>query len=212
MKKIAIFGYSGFALEVADICYSLGVEHIILLSNDDNGLTSINGLPIRSEKDVNFLHDEGYSFAIGIGDSIIRKKIFENYTNLQFPNLIHPTAIFGINQLEAFERTKGNIITAGVIFTNSIIVGDFGLYNLKVTVGHDCIIENFVSLMPNVTISGNVHIQEGAFVGASATILQGTINNKVIIGSSAIVGASSLVTKSVIDNVTVFGVPAKKLR
>jgi sugar O-acyltransferase (sialic acid O-acetyltransferase NeuD family) len=212
MNKVAIFGHSGFALEVADICYSLGVQNIVFLSNDNNTLKEINKLSIRSESEVNTLHDEGYVFAIGIGDSLIRKKIFKKYTHLQFPNLIHPTAIFGINQKQVFDEKQGNIITPGVIFTNSIKVGDFGLYNLKVTVGHDCIIDDFVSLMPNVTISGNVHILEGAFIGTSATVLQGNIENKIMIGSTSTVGASSLVTKSVDDNVTVVGVPAKQLR
>ncbi len=212
MYKIAIFGVSGFALEVADICYSLGIEDIVLLSNGDHAVNEINQLPIRPESDVNRLREEGYYFAIGIGDSSIRKKIFEKHRELQFPNLIHPSALFGFNQREVFEKQQGNIITAGVIFTNSIKVNDFGLYNLKVSIGHDCIIENFVSIMPNVTISGHVHILEGAFIGVSATILQGTIDKKMVIGVSAKVGASSLVTKSVIDYITVFGVPAKKLR
>tara|TARA_R110001583_G_C5654287_1_gene409039 strand:+ start:934 stop:1575 length:642 start_codon:yes stop_codon:yes gene_type:complete len=212
MNKIAIFGASGFALEVADICHSLGIKDIVLLSNGESLLTEVNQLPIRPETDVNLLHSEGYSFAIGIGDSAIRRKIFDRYKKLNFPNIIHPSAIFGLNQETAFEKQKGNIVTAGVIFTNSIKVNDFGLYNLKVTIGHDCIIDDFVSIMPNVTVSGNVHIKENVFIGVSATILQGSPDNKMTIGSGSKVGANSLVTKNVIDNVTVFGTPAKKLR
>lgn len=153
MKKIAIFGCSGFALEVADICYALGCKDIVLLSNNGKS-EQINGLQIKPESNVSSLHDEGYSFAVGIGDSLIRRKIVERYTELSFPNLIHPSAIFGLNQEAAFEKCKGNIITAGVIFTNNIKVGNYGLYNLNVTVGHDCIIEDFVSVMPAVSVSG----------------------------------------------------------
>jgi sugar O-acyltransferase (sialic acid O-acetyltransferase NeuD family) len=212
MNNIAIFGYSGFALEVADICYSLGVESIVLLSNENNIQDEVNGFPIIAESEAYDLHRKGYSFAIGIGDSLLREKVFENYKEFRFPNIIHLSAVFGKNQREAVEKQQGNIITAGTIFTNSIKIGDFGLYNLKVTVGHDCIIDNFVSIMPNVTVSGNVHIQEGVFIGASATILQGSSEKKLIIGSFSKVGASSLVTKSVDSDVTVLGIPAKNLR
>jgi len=211
-KKIAIFGCSGFALEVADICYSVGYEEIILLSNEENGLSEVNSLPVMKEESASSLNSGNFDFAIGIGDSQIRKKIFERYSDFSFPNLIHPSVEFGINQKNKFNDTIGNVITAGVIFTNSITVGDFGLYNLKATVGHDCIIENFVSIMPNVTVSGNVHLCEEVFLGASATILQGSNKQKLIIGKRAIVGAASLVTKNVPDNIVVFGAPAKKLR
>ncbi|HDY90635.1 MAG TPA: sugar O-acyltransferase [Pseudoalteromonas sp.] len=212
MNKIAIFGCSGFALEVADICYELGYESILLLSDSNDNLPDINGLNIRSENDVGELNDSGYEFAIGIGDSLIRKKISDKYNELEFPNLIHPSAIFGLNQRNSLELVRGNIITAGVIFTNSIKLGSFGVYNLKASIGHDCIIDDFVSIMPNVTVSGNVHIFEGAFIGASATILQGNNDKKITIGSFSTVGGSSLVTKSVEDGVTVFGIPAKKFR
>lgn len=212
MSKIAIFGCSGFALEVADICHALGYESILLLSNSTDSLFEINNLPIRPESDVNELSENGYKFAIGIGDSLIRQKISDKHKGLQFPNLIHPSTIFGLNQRTSLDLVQGNIITAGVIFTNSIKLGNFGVYNLKTSVGHDCIIDDFVSIMPNVTVSGNVHIYEGVFIGTSATILQGTNDKKLTIGFFAKVGGGSLVTKSVEGGITVFGVPAKPLR
>ena len=212
MEKIAIFGCSGFALEVADVCHALGYQKIILLSGSNDGLLEVNQLSVRPESDVKNLNLEGYVFAIGIGDSLVRKKISNMYKDLQFPNLIHPSVTFGLNQREKFSEVKGNIVTSGVIFTNSIKFGNFGVYNLKTSVGHNCIIDDFVSIMPNVSVSGNVHIFEGAFIGVSATILQGSSEKKLFIGGSSIVGAFSLVTKSVKDGVTVFGIPAKSFK
>lgn len=211
MKKIAIFGCSGFALEVADICFSLGCEDIVLLSNND-GHDQVNGLQVHPESNVCSLHNEGYSFAIGIGDGSIRKKISEKYSEFSFPNIIHPSAIFGLNQLAFFERVQGNIVTAGVIFTNSIKVGNHGLYNLNVTIGHDCIVDDFVSIMPAVSVSGNVHLKDECMIGVGAVILQGNVNKKLTIEEKAIVGAQSLVTKDIMAFTTVFGVPARVIK
>ena len=52
-----------------------------------------------------------------------------------------------------------------------------------------------------------IHIKEGAWIGAGATILPG-----VTIGKQAIVGASSVVTKDVPDYGVVVGNPAKHLK
>ena len=211
-KKLAIFGSSGFAFEVADIAYSLGFNDIVLLSNDIDCLGVDGRLDIISESEVSKLVESDYVFAIGIGEPNIRKKIANKYNNLDFLNLIHPKAVFGHGQLDQVLKQKGNIITDGVVMINNIKIGDFGVYNLNATVGHDCIIGDFVSIMPSVNISGNVILQDEVFIGVGAVVLQGNPENKIKIGQRAIVGASSLVTKSVEDNTIVFGIPARKLR
>tara|TARA_R110001583_G_scaffold26571_4_gene95776 strand:- start:20251 stop:20889 length:639 start_codon:yes stop_codon:yes gene_type:complete len=211
MKKIAIFGCSGFALEVADVCHAMGYKNIVLLSQNEE-IGQINGLEIKSENDIEYLSKNEFVFAIGIGNGSIRKKISEKYAYLYFPNLIHPSAIFGLNQKEIFNEHIGNIITAGVIFTNGIKVGNYGLYNLNSTIGHDCIIEDFVSIMPSVNVSGNVHLKNSCMLGVGAVILQGDTNKKRIVGEHSLVGAQSLVTKDVSAHCTVFGVPAKVIK
>jgi sugar O-acyltransferase (sialic acid O-acetyltransferase NeuD family) len=212
MKKIAIFGTSGFALEVADICIDIGYKSIVLLSNEKEENKRSNNLLICNESKAENFHTDGYEFAIGIGDSNIRKKIYNRYKHFTFPNLIHSSALFGYQQRLAFEHVIGNIITAGVIFTNSISVGNFGVYNLNCSIGHECVIDDFVSIMPSATISGNVHLSKAAFIGASATILQGNIENKLVVGQNAIVGACSLVNKNIEANVTVVGSPARNIK
>lgn len=211
MKKIAIFGCSGLALEVADICHSLDYKEIVLLSNDrEEGL--VNGLQIKHEREVGSLAELGFLFSIGIGDGVIRRKIAEKFSDLSFPNLVHPSATFGLNQRSAFDKRQGNIIAAGVAFTNNITVGNYGLYNLNATIGHDCIIEDFVSIMPSVSVSGNVHVREECLLGVGAVILQGEVNKKLVVGEGATVGAQTLVIKDVLSNSTVFGVPARVIK
>lgn len=116
----------------------------------------------------------------------------------------------GFKQSEFLRNNKGNIITAGVRFTNNIQMGNFGIYNLNCTIGHDCIIDDFVNIAPGSTISGNVKIKKGAYIGTNAAVIQGkSIDDKMIIGEFAVVGAGAVVTKDVDANSVVVGVPAR---
>lgn len=208
--KIAIFGTSGFAYEVADVAYSLGYKEIVLIGKDESS-TNTNRLKIILEKNIDNLIKEGFNFAIGVGDPILRRKIYLNFKDLEYPNLIHPNSIYGIMQRDKFNNKKGNIITAGVIFTNNIEVGDFGVYNLNCTIGHDCIISDFVSLMPAVNVSGNVKLYPGVYVGVGAIILNGRDGMKLTINKNVIIGAGAVVTKDIRANVTVIGCPAREI-
>lgn len=210
-NKVAIFGTSGFAKEVADICDAIGYSEIIFLTNSDD-VSSIDGLKVVSESQINNLKQENYHFAIGIGDGYIRKKIREQYSSLVFPNLIHPSATFGRNQLARFNDNAGNIIAAGVRFTTNISVGDFCVFNLNSTIGHDCEISSYVSIMPSVNVSGNVIVEKLCMIGVGATILEGNSSQKIKLGQGSVIGAKSLVRKDVVENATYFGIPAKKIR
>ncbi|WP_185759742.1 sugar O-acyltransferase [Vibrio pectenicida] len=210
-NRIAIFGTSGFAQEVADICEILGYNEIVLLTHLDDCLP-INGLNVIRESEIEEINNKGFHFAIGVGDGHTRKKIRELYPHLIYPNLIHPSATFGRNQKSKIESQVGNIITAGVRFTTNIKIGDFGIFNLNSTVGHDCVIGDFVSVMPSVNISGNVVVENLCMIGVGATILEGNTNKKITLGEESLIGANSLVRKDTVNQAIYFGIPAKKIR
>lgn len=206
--KLAIFGASGFSREVQDIAFILGYKEIVFIDKKIGGSTS--SLLVVTEDKVYALAQAGYKFTIGIGNAMIRKEISDRFDDLEYVNLIHPTATFGYEQLGRIEKRVGNIICAGTRMTNNIQIGNFGVYYLNCTVAHDCIIEDFVTISPGANISGNVRISTGAYIGTNACILQGkSLTEKMIIGKNSIVGAGSVVTKNVPDNTIVKGIPAK---
>ena len=207
--KIAIFGTSGFAREVADICLAADYSEILLIEKE--GGDRVRGpFPVVQEADVDSLYSDGYVFALGVGQNKIRKAIYNKFSYLKFPDLIHPSATFGWGQLQEILKHSGNIIAAGVRFTNNITMGDFGIYNLNSTVGHDCVIGDYVNIAPGANISGNVYLAEGCYIGTGAQILQGkSIDNKLAVGAYAVVGAGAVVVKEVPVSVTVKGVPAQ---
>jgi len=210
--KIAIFGASGQGREIADICSEIGYNKIVFLTKDKTEKSIWDNLVIEdTPENVDRLAQNGFKFCIGVGEPKVRSFIAQKYPMLDYPNIIHPSATFGLYQKDSILLSHGNIITAGVRFTNNIQCGNFCLFNLNATVAHDSIIDDFVSIMADVNISGNVHIKQNVYLGVNSTILQGGNDNKLVIGKNSIVGAGAVVTRDVSDDVTVVGIPAKPL-
>lgn len=208
--KIGIFGSSGFAREVADICDDIGYLEIFFVDDSTAG-QNISGITVVGNNEVVSLADQGFVFTMGIGNPIFRHKIRQMYPELIFPNIIHPSVTFGRGQMALIERSIGNIFAAGCRITNNTVFGNFCIFNLNVTIGHDCIIHDYVSVMPGVNISGNVEAMDAVYIGTSAAILQGGNEKKLTIGENTIIGAGAVVVKNCPANVTMTGVPAKVL-
>ena len=113
--------------------------------------------------------------------------------------------------LEKLKKTVGNIFAAGVRCTNEIEFGDFIILNLNTTIGHDCLIKDYASVMPGVNISGNVILEECCYIGTGASIINGNADEKLTIGKGSIIGAGSVVIKNIPPKATAVGVPAKVL-
>ena len=209
--RVAIFGASGFAREVADIALALGATEIVFMDAEPES-DSLLGFPVVSESEASALVARGFVLALGIGANNVRQKVYERHADAQFPALIHPTATFGYKQREAVESQPGVIVAAGARFMNSITVSRGCVFSLNVTVGHDVIAEPFVGVMPGATISGNVHLGARAYVGTGANIIQGkSPAARLHIAEDAVVGAGAVVSKPVASGVTVVGVPARPL-
>lgn len=208
MKKIAIFGSGGHATEIIDICDALGCKDIALLVLPNETLVPDHSIKYHSEADIPKLKEDGYSFAIGVANGSLRKKIYNKYNDLHYPALIHPDASFGRGQRHIVENTAGTIVAAGARFMSSIQLGEFCIFGLNCTVGHDSIVEDFVSIMPSASISGNVHIKKFGYIGTGAIVLQGNYKKKMTLHEGLVVGAGAVVTKSFHVGSVVVGVPA----
>lgn len=207
MKDIYILGSGGFAKEVYFLITSIqkyDIKGFIDIKQGNDIIFGGNNIPVLSEEA--FLKDikpNQASIAMGIGEPALIQKLALKFSGYSFPNLIHPGVVC---DFENVLFGQGNVITAGVIFTTHIKVGNFNIFNLATTVGHDVAIGDYNVLNPAVNVSGGVTIGNTNLLGVGCTILQ--YKN---IGNNVIVGASSLVTKDVDSNTVVVGVPAKKM-
>lgn len=211
MNLIGIFGTSGFAREVGDIALALGYQPLYI-ARDQTELDAwsfAGKAMLESEVDGY----RGIGFAIGIGENAIRQRIAQRFASqLTFTNLIHPSATFGQGQREIVQARQGIIVCAGVRFTNNIQVGDFGVFNLNATIGHDVIVEDFVNIAPGAHVSGNVHIGPRCWIGTGAAINQGQGNAKLHIGADTVIGSGSVVVKACEPHSVYVGIPAKKIK
>jgi sugar O-acyltransferase (sialic acid O-acetyltransferase NeuD family) len=124
--------------------------------------------------------------------------------SIYFPKLIHPSVI--LQDPASITIGAGSIITAGCILTTDVYIGKHVLINLNTTIGHDCAVQDYSSVMCGVNISGEVNIGRSAFIGSGANIL-----NQVSLGESCTVGMGAVVLKDVLQHTTVAGVPAKEI-
>lgn len=209
MADVGVFGSSGFAREVGDIVRAVG-DRPIYVVQDAASHEGLEDEVVVVESRIESLGD--ITFTIGIGDNRVRARIAERFgSKLRFRNLVHPSATFGYRQREAIERARGVVIAAGVRFTNGTTVEDFAIFNLNVTVGHDCHIGECANLAPGASISGNVRVGRRVWVGTGATLLQGRPDQKLDIGDDVTIGAGAVVLKDCGAGGTYVGVPAKRL-
>lgn len=212
-KKIAIIGTGGFASgDVLYICHDVGYKKIVFVDpvNEETCNKDICGYPLLGGNQIPILKSENYDFIVAIGDNKYRQTFFCKHNKLKYTNIIHPTSSMGFIQAQSINKTIGNIVAAGARFANNIEFGNFGIYNFNCTVGHDCILRDFINISPGVNVSGKVIIEEGAFIGTNAAVREGhTIENRLRIGSYAVVGANAFVLKDIPPNKTAVGIPAK---
>jgi sugar O-acyltransferase (sialic acid O-acetyltransferase NeuD family) len=211
MKRIGIFGLSGFAREVGDIVHELGYQPIYVARAQSEMEAWSFPDEVILDQDVD--QHRSMDFCIGIGDNAVRERVATRFAGrLRFATVIHPSATFGRGQRSAVQERQGCVICAGVRFTNNISVGNFCIFNLNATVGHDVIADDFVNVAPGACISGNVHLGARCWVGTGAAINQGTSDDRLRIGADTVVGSGSVVTKSCESNAVYVGAPAKRIK
>jgi sugar O-acyltransferase (sialic acid O-acetyltransferase NeuD family) len=197
-KIIILQGGGEHARVVLDCLLSSQANVIGLFDPKYSG--ELMGAPQRGTYDPDFAPD---AFAIiAIGGNALRKKVAA-FTRHEFTNAIHSSAV-----LSRFaEMGKGNMILHGVIIQAQTKIGSHVILNTRVSVDHDCIIEDYVHIAPGAILCGTVHVGEGAFIGAGAVIIPGKK-----IGKWSVIGAGAVIVKDVPDGAVVVGNPGRVIR
>ena len=84
---------------------------------------------------------------------------------------------------EAVEIGGGTIITAHTSITTNISIGRHVHVNLNCTIGHDTVIEDYVTLSPGVHLSGNVTITMSVYSAMVEGDLELSESERLVPGS-----------------------------
>ena len=208
MKDLIIIGAGGFGREVAWLVERINkIEptwNLLGFIDDNESIigTIINGYKVLcSTKEI-----EKYKnsfFVCAIGSSKTRKQIIERLEDYKFATILDPT----VETSNLVEIGEGSIICAHTIMTVNIKIGRHVIINLDCTIGHDAILEDFVTLYPSVNVSGITHYGECVELGTGSQIIQGKN-----VGKGTIVGAGSVVVKDLPEECTAVGAPCKPIK
>ena len=197
MKDILIIGAGGLGREtewlIERINNSKQDKEWNILGYVDDNIPKGKGVrhsKIKYNVDDLLNIDKKTYIVIAIANVYIRKSIYDKLkvnNNLEFPNLIDPTVIMGDVELGI-----GNIICANSLLSVNVKIKNFTFFNYNCTIGHDSIIEDFVTSYLNVNIAGDVHIDNFVEIGTGTKITQ-----QKNICSNVSIGAGSVIVKSI---------------
>ena len=191
MKKVLI-GNGGHAREVIA---QMGVN---LLRFVDDQYVDEHTLPLSR------FNPTKHVAMVAVADSKDRYDIIQRLPKeTQFFTFIHPTALL----MEDVKIGEGSFIGAYSILTTNIKIGKHALLNRGNHIGHDCVIGDYFSAMPNAVVGGNVNIKDKVYMGGCSNIRE-----KINISNDVIIGMNVAVVKNIDKQGTYVGVPSKKIK
>ncbi len=208
MKDLIILGSGGLAQE-----YAWLVEEINEEKKTFNLIGYLDDNPQRIGKEcigypvLGTLADIGRfpsAFAIaGVGDPRLRQSVVDKVSPgfTRWTNLISPTCRIH----KSHQIGVGVMIGRYTDLTVGCMIGNHVMLNIHCVIGHAVRVGDFSVVSPNVTINGEAVIGRVCYLGANAFV------RNVHVGDGATIGASSAVVKDVEENCTVAGVPARVL-
>jgi sugar O-acyltransferase (sialic acid O-acetyltransferase NeuD family) len=200
-KKIILVGYSGHGLVVADTALE---NNLNLIGYTEKSVNEANPFKLEYLGDESSLDFKGWdldvSFILGIGDNIIREKIYKHIlkNGKKVISLINSTSF-----ISSFASIgEGVFISRNVSINAYAKIGINVILNTGCIIEHECIIGDSVHIAPGAVLAGNVKVGAGTFIGVNAVVKQG-----VVIGKNVIVGAGTVVLNNVPDGKKLVGNP-----
>ena len=203
-REVRVVGFGGHGREVLECLRRAGSDRTgdpftVSIVHDEHQPDPVllarhrvrweSGLPARSRPTY-----------LGVGSGAARRALAARTTAglavLDPAAAVGPTVSIG----------AGSIVFAFATVTVDVALGRHVHIGRGAAVGHDCVLDDFVTVLPLASVSGNVRIGEGTTIGTGALIRQG-----VTIGRDAFVGMGAVVLDDVPDGTTVVGVPAVPL-
>ncbi|GHV46495.1 serine O-acetyltransferase [Synergistales bacterium] len=211
MQDVIIYGAGGLGREIFALIDDINAQkpEWNFLGFVDDGKPA--GTPIGTKKiigDGSWLAsiDKPVAVVMGFADSGAKASLYDKLSlnkNIFFPIIKHPTALVASSSV----LSEGVVVSAFCVIAPDAKIKQGVFLNWYSSVGHDSVLGDFCSVMPNVNISGNVTVGPRTLIGVGAKIHQ-----NLKIGSDSVVGMGSIVLSNVPDRCTVLGNPARVVK
>ena len=190
-RKLLIFGASGHAKDVMDPAILLGYRAFALVTTDGNSQIA----EMYAQKEANFKPSDylDWDCIVAIGNNTVRKKLYENYSNLRQVNIISPSAIVS----PSARISEGCYVGAFAYVGPCSTLSEATIVNSHSIIGHDSIVGAFSQIGPKVCISGNVHIGKSVYVGAGAIFNNGSEEAPLMVPDFVEIGMGCHITRTV---------------
>jgi UDP-3-O-[3-hydroxymyristoyl] glucosamine N-acyltransferase len=109
--------------------------------------------------------------------------------------------------MDTIEIGEGSFIGAYSVLTTNIKIGKHAILNRSNHIGHDCVIGDYFSAMPNAIVGGNVTIGNKVYLGSCSNIKE-----KINITNSVTIGMNAAVIRNITTLGTYVGVPTKQIK
>lgn len=143
-------------------------------------------------------------FVMGIGTTQRKRQVAQRLRakDAQFMTLIHPTAIVS----QSATVGLGSVVCPNCVICADVSVGEFAMFNIYSSAGHDAVVGDYSVLSPYATLNGFAKLNEEVFMGSHSTV----VASKTI-GERSRISANTLVVNNVPPDTTVLGNPGKMI-
>jgi acetyltransferase EpsM len=205
MMDLVVIGEGGHSKVIRELIRSKSDYKIVAILDDKyDELTVINDIYIGPISSAHLLLNRmnHLKFVIAIGNNEVRKLIVSKLglSKGNYISLIHDTAIISTSA----SIGDGTVIMAGTIVNADAVIGDHAIINSGAIVEHDNQLGDYVHVAPKAALTGSVIAEEGAMIGAGATVIPGKK-----IGEWAVIGAGATVISDIPSYSTAVGTPAR---
>ncbi|MBI5296951.1 MAG: acetyltransferase [Chloroflexi bacterium] len=211
MNKVVIIGASEHGKVVADVIEREGKYALLgWIDSYKPAGGEFFGYPMLGAEDILldlWQRKEIAGGIIAIGDNWTRGRMAEKIRSLAsdftFITAVHPSAQVG----RGVTIGQGTVLMAGTVVNSDSRIGAHCILNTKSSLDHDCVMDDFSSLAPGVTVGGVVRIGAFSAISLGANIIHGKK-----IGAHTVIGAGALVRSDIPDHCVAYGLPARVLR
>ena len=109
---------------------------------------------------------KGAHFAVAIAEPHARRSLSAKLEGLGLTpmSLVHPRAVVA----PATVLGGGNLVQANTYVSSSVHTGAHCQIHYNATVGHDTVLDDFVSVFPGANVAGSVRLGAGSTIGSNA--------------------------------------------